>query len=898
MMINTNKIKLFSIFTTLYLCIFLLPISASKVNSISPYIPDIHILINCGSSSESFDAMNRKWTGDVRSKFAPSSENTITSQSSSQDSSVSQIPYTTARIFTSQFTYTFPVTAGPKFIRLYFYPTSYSSFSASNAVFSVTTGNYTLIHNFNASVTSTALGSPSFFREFSINSDTQTQFLNLIFTPNSSVSDAYAFVNGIEIISLPYIFNLGETLLIGMGVPLPFTIQNDTALETVFRLNVGGNNISPVDDSGLYRSWSNDNDYTSNGVTFSRDPGIAIEYKKDVPVYIAPKNVYSTARSMGPIGEVNRISNLTWTLRVDSGFYYLVRLHFCEIQANASSAGARVFFIYINEQTATDEMDVFARTKGNGIPLYKDYVVLVPDVASGFQDLSIALHPNQKRLPTYDDAFLNGLEIFKLNASNGNLAGLNPIPAPTQKEESPFAVEDSKTEKKNHIPLVMGGVVGVTLVASLIGFLVFAKFRRRRQKKHFSVEQQTPPPPPPPSLYGNILPVMLERYASSLPTNICRHFSFAEIKAATNNFDEALLLGTGGFGNVYRGEIEINEERAKVAIKRGNMLSGQGIREFKNEIEMLSNLRHLHLVSLIGYSEDNSEMILVYEYMAHGTLREHLYKTQNSPLTWKQRLEICIGAARGLYYLHTGAKQIIIHRDVKTTNILLDEKWVAKVSDFGLSKIGPAVNNTHVSTVVKGSIGYLDPEYFRRQQLTEKSDVYSFGVVLLEVLCARPALIRGLSKEQVSLAEWALNCKKKGVIDQIMDPYLRGKIALESFRKFVETAEKCVADQGIQRPTMGDVLWSLEFALQLQETAAEIGTGIFVGTYDDETPSTSAVVKKHSESSALLGVSREMSDSWNARMMNSLGDMSIGTNNSDGLTETQVFSEIMNPKGR
>ncbi|KAL0300021.1 UNVERIFIED_CONTAM: Receptor-like protein kinase FERONIA [Sesamum calycinum] len=272
--------------------------------------------------------------------------------------------------------------------------------------------------------------------------------------------------------------------------------------------------------------------------------------------------------------------------------------------------------------------------------------------------------------------------------------------------------------------------------------------------------------------------------ASSLPSNLCRHFSIAEIKAATNNFDEALLLGVGGFGKVYRGEIDSG---TKVAIKRGNSLSEQGVHEFQTEIEMLSKLRHRHLV------------------FPHRILRREL--------SW--------------FALSTHwAKHTLIHRDVKTTNILLDEKWVAKVSDFGLSKTGPSLDHTHVSTVVKGSFGYLDPEYFRRQQLTEKSDVYSYGVVLFEILCARPALNPTLPKEQVSLAEWAQHCHKKGILDQIIDPYLKGKIAPECFKKFAETAVKCVSDVGTDRPSMGDVLWNLEFALQLQESAEASGKGL------------------------------------------------------------------------
>ncbi|KAJ0974442.1 hypothetical protein J5N97_016407 [Dioscorea zingiberensis] len=295
------------------------------------------------------------------------------------------------------------------------------------------------------------------------------------------------------------------------------------------------------------------------------------------------------------------------------------------------------------------------------------------------------------------------------------------------------------------------------------------------------------------------------------------YIPLSDIKLATNDFDEKLIIGRGGFGNVYKGVLK---DGTKVAVKRAIRKATQGFTEFVNEISVLSKIRHKHLVSLVGYCHEMGEMILVYEFMEMGTLKSCLYGSQDTPcLSWKQRLAVCIGVARGLDYLHTAHSPVIIHRDMKSTNILLGDKFLAKISDFGISKLGPLLGEeTYVSTAVKGSFGYFDPEYFRMLRLTTKSDVYSFGVVLFEVLCARPVINPRFEDDELNLADWALQCLKKGQLEKIIDQRIAGEINPKSLEKFCETAERCLAKYGDDRPTIRDVLWNLEYVLQLQET--------------------------------------------------------------------------------
>ncbi|KAF6158720.1 hypothetical protein GIB67_040234 [Kingdonia uniflora] len=777
-------------------------------------------LLSCGSSNGGSDSDGRKWESD--SKYLGSSDNSISAKAKFQDPSLpSAIPYMSARILTSESTYTLSVSTKKRhWVRLHFYPSSYSSLNATDAYFDVTAGETTLLNNFSAPITAEALTQSYIVREFSVG-PFSSDALKITFTPSAKHNGSYAFVNGIEIISMPELFPEPATLV---GFSDQTVDVASSTLQTMFRLNVGGQYIPPNNDSDLSRTWYDDSPYVYGaafGVTTETNTTVKIDFPEEFPKYVAPVDVYSTARSMGPDSKLNQNFNLTWVFPVDGNFMYVVRLHFCELEQTLINQ--RVFDIFINNQTAQEAADVIAWSGAKEVPVYKDFAIFVSNTSGSAQELWLALHPSVAEKPEVYDAILNGLEIFKLNDTSGNLAAPNPVPSPmlleAESEEKTSFAEPSKSKKTAHI---IGGAAGGAAAVGLVAAICIVVYNRK--KRVYGNESNGTSGWLP--LYGNSLTSHnnskstisgksshTSSHLSTLAAGLCRHFALGEIKQGTKNFDESNVIGVGGFGKVYKGVVDGG---TKVAIKRANPSSEQGVHEFRTEIEMLSKLRHRHLVSLIGFCEENDEMILVYDYMSHGTVREHLYKCKTH-LSWKQRLEICIGAARGLHYLHTGAKYTIIHRDVKTTNILVDENWVAKVSDFGLSKTGPALNQTHVSTVVKGSFGYLDPEYFRRQQLTDKSDVYSFGVVLFEVLCARPALNPSLPKEQVSLADWALHCQRKGILEDIIDPTLKGKINPEVLKKFSETAEKCLSDHGTERPSMGDVLWNLEFCLQLQE---------------------------------------------------------------------------------
>ncbi|KAL4565077.1 hypothetical protein LXL04_029160 [Taraxacum kok-saghyz] len=298
-----------------------------------------------------------------------------------------------------------------------------------------------------------------------------------------------------------------------------------------------------------------------------------------------------------------------------------------------------------------------------------------------------------------------------------------------------------------------------------------------------------------------------------------------EIKSATNNFDISNVIGKGGFGMVYKGVLSHFKEQNTVAFKRLDRNCGQGDPEFWKEILMLSHYTHKNPISLLGFCDEDGEKILVYEHASNGSLDRHL---SSCTLTWRQRLKICVEAATGLCYLHdpNGTQHRVIHRDIKSSNILLDENWEAKISDMGLSKIGPA-NQQHsfLATNVASTFGYVDPTYVEKSILTKESDVYSFGVVLFEVLCGRLCFVNNNGHFESLVGMWKKNYKRKE-LDAIIFEDLKQNTNRDSLEIFSDIAYQCLQKYREGRPKMSYVLEKLETALWLQEQFEEVEPAI------------------------------------------------------------------------
>ncbi|KAL9300392.1 putative receptor-like protein kinaseRLK-Pelle-CrRLK1L-1 family [Arabidopsis thaliana] len=818
-----------SLFVTIMVLVLLPRLGLSDT---STYTRPENFYVNCGSDSNVFYG-GRTFVGDTNSSTNSVSFTNKGTEVINDQSSVAPEIYRTVRIFRHPSSYKFKLDSlGLHFVRLHF-----------SVVFSRAD---LLTARFTVSATS---GSNHHLKSFSPQNLTNIprveEFLltmnslefEIRFVPDHS---SLALINAIEVFSAP------DDLEIPSG--------SDKNLHTIYRLNVGGEKITPDNDT-LGRTWLPDDDDflyrkdSTRNISSTQTPNY-VGGLSSATDFTAPDFVYKTAKTMNRSSneQVGMLMNVTWSFKVKSNHRHFIRIHFSDILSNLSNSDSD-FYLFVNGYWRVDVKP--SEQPRLASPFFID-VVNVSD-GSGLLNISIGTKEANK-----DAGFLNGLEMMEVLSKSGS---------------------DYSNRSSSRVHIITGCAVAAAAASALVLSLLFMVFlKRRRSKKTKPEVEGTVWSPLPLHRGGSSDNRPISQYHNSPLRNLHLGLTipFTDILSATNNFDEQLLIGKGGFGYVYKA---ILPDGTKTAIKRGKTGSGQGILEFQTEIQVLSRIRHRHLVSLTGYCEENSEMILVYEFMEKGTLKEHLYGSNLPSLTWKQRLEICIGAARGLDYLHSsGSEGAIIHRDVKSTNILLDENNIAKVADFGLSKIHNQ-DESNISINIKGTFGYLDPEYLQTHKLTEKSDVYAFGVVLLEVLFARPAIDPYLPHEEVNLSEWVMFCKSKGTIDEILDPSLIGQIETNSLKKFMEIAEKCLKEYGDERPSMRDVIWDLEYVLQLQmmtnrrEAHEEDSTAINSG-------------------GSLVAPRLMVSDSFSTNSIFQNGDESKNRFGFTDSSETRVFSQL------
>ncbi|MFS7954827.1 putative protein kinase RLK-Pelle-PERK-1 family [Helianthus anomalus] len=433
--------------------------------------------------------------------------------------------------------------------------------------------------------------------------------------------------------------------------------------------------------------------------------------------------------------------------------------------------------------------------------------------------------PNQPNLlPTRGDA-----------SDKGAPGPARKLPSPSSRKS---ASKSSTDYSATNIPIIIGGIV-VGIVVFLALFVICAMCNKKKKKGYYIPEQSAgvggggpyyhgkpdhvvrvgtgggwghPPQPPPMNSSKEFPgPRMSMAASTNMPLAFSQsQFSYDELVAATGGFTQYNLVGQGGFGFVHKGVLPNGQEVAIKSLKPG---SGQGEREFQAEVEMLSRVHHRYLVSLVGYCISDGQRMLVYEFVPNRTLEFHLHGKGQVVMDWQTRMRIALGSAKGLAYLHEDCHPRIIHRDIKSANILLDHEYEAKVSDFGLAKLTTG-NDTHVSTRVMGTFGYLAPEYASSGKLSEKSDVFSFGVMLLEILTGRKPIDPETEYMNDSLVEWArpliAKAKEDGDYNELVDPRLKTNYDRNEMAQMASCAEASVRHSARRRPKMSQIVRALE----------------------------------------------------------------------------------------
>ncbi|KAF5746509.1 leucine-rich repeat family protein [Tripterygium wilfordii] len=435
----------------------------------------------------------------------------------------------------------------------------------------------------------------------------------------------------------------------------------------------------------------------------------------------------------------------------------------------------------------------------------------LPDM-SNLINLKIVHLENNKltgSLPSYLGILPNLQELY---IQNNSFSGAIPSDLLTRKlvffnyRNNPGLYKAS--DRKMRFKLILGASIGIlaVLLVLFIGSLLL--LRQLKQPRDKTKDQGD-------SLRNGSKNPTAHSIAKSwrlMDEGIASYISLPELEEATEHFSKK--VGKGSFGTVYYGKMKDGKE---VAVKIMADSSSHGTQQFVTEVALLSRIHHRNLVPLIGYCDEENQRILVYEYMHNGSLRDRIQASINQkPLDWLARLRIAEDAAKGLEYLHTGCNPSIIHRDVKTTNILLDNNMRAKVSDFGLSRQAEE-DLTHISSVARGTVGYLDPEYYATQQLTEKSDVYSFGVVLLELISGKKPVSMEDFGAELNIVYWARSLIRKGDVLSIVDPFLAGNVKIESIWRIAEVAIQCVEQRSVSRPRMQEIILAIQDAIKIEK---------------------------------------------------------------------------------